>query len=73
MAYTERVVRVYAVLILVLYIDYRLWYVPTVIISFADELCFAMEVPLGFRANVRQLLELLGVVDVTVFDTLQEQ
>lgn len=48
-AYIERVARVCVAL---LYSEYRPWYVPRDRTDFALELGFAMEVPLGSRANV---------------------
>lgn len=54
--YTERVFRLFAALLLAVYSKYRLWFVPRDVIAFAGELAFAMEVPLGPRANLREVL-----------------
>lgn len=59
MAYTYRIARVDAALLLAVYREYLLWYVPRDIIAFARKLGFAMDVPPGSRANLCKLLELL--------------
>lgn len=72
-AYTERVFCVYAALRTDVYIECRLWYVPTYIIAFGRELGFAMEVSLGSRANVRELLEILDIIEAIDFSTFPEK
>ena len=69
-AYTERVVRVCAAVLYAAYDEYVLWYVPPDIINFARQLGMAMAVPLGSCANVREVLEMLTVIESTVFSYL---
>lgn len=71
--FTERIVQVCAALMLAMYSECRLWYVPTDIIAFARELWLAMEVLLGSIANVREVLELRDVIEATEFDLLPDQ
>lgn len=68
--FTKRVIHVCASLLIAAYEEYRLWYVPTDIISFARGLSMAMEVVLGSHSNVRKLLEILEVIESTRFDTI---
>lgn len=68
--YTERVICVCPSLLTPTYDEYRLWYVPPDIISFARELGMAMELPLGSRANVRELFEMIEVIKSTRFQDL---
>lgn len=49
-------------LLLALYSIYLFWYVPTDIIAFAREDGFSMEVEMGSRTNLREVLELLEVI-----------
>lgn len=44
------------------YDEYRMWYVPSDIMAFADELGMAMAAPLGSRANVCVFFEMLEVI-----------
>lgn len=67
---TDRVVRVCAGLLVTAYVEYRLWYLPPDIVTFARRLGMAMEAPLGSPANVREVLELLSVLEETRFDLL---
>lgn len=50
-----------------------MWYVLTDISEFASELYFAIEVPVGSRENVREVLKLVDVIEVTDFTTLTQQ
>lgn len=52
-AYTERVLRVRASLLLDAYSEYRLRFVRTDIIAFARKFRFAMDMPLRSHSNVR--------------------
>lgn len=65
LGYTERVVRVFVAFMLAVYNEYRLSYIPTDFIAFTRELGFALEVALGSRANGREVLELLDVIEAT--------
>lgn len=62
---TKRVVRVCAAALVVAYAEYRFWYILVDIIVFTRELGMAMAVPFGSRANVRELLEMLEVIEAT--------
>lgn len=57
-AYSERVVRVCASFIMALYCEHRLCFVLPDMLTFALELGMAMGIALGYRANVRKVLEL---------------
>lgn len=72
-AYIECGVRGCVALLLAAYSEYHLWYVPTEIIAFAQELGFVIEVPVGYSTNIRQVLDLLDIIEATDFTTLQEQ
>ena len=63
-AYTERVVCICSALFIAAYSQYRLPYVSPTVIRFARELGMGMEVP-GPAANVRELLEMLDVIEST--------
>lgn len=67
---TERVNRVCATTFVAAYEEYRLWYIPLDIIAFARELGMAIADPLGSRANIREVLEMLEIIDVTRFELL---
>lgn len=54
-AYTERVVRVYAALLMEVFDEYRMSYVPHDIVAFVRELGMAMEVALCSQANIRKV------------------
>lgn len=69
-AVTERVVRVCAAVLMAAYAEYRLWWVPADIIMFARRLELDMAVPLGSYANVREVLEMLRVIETTRFEAL---
>lgn len=71
--YTERVVRVCAALLLGVHRECLLWYVLIDVIEFAGELGFTMEMPLGSRVNVPEVLELLDVIEATNYILLSEQ
>lgn len=71
-AFKERVVRLSAALLLAVYSEYRLWFVPPDVVAFPHEVGFSMEVQLGSRANLREVLELLSVVESTNFTMLPE-
>lgn len=68
----ERVVRVCAALVLAVYSEYRLFFVRTDIIAFTLELGFAVEVALGSRAKVREVLELFEVIEATSFEEMPD-
>lgn len=72
-SYLERVVRVCAALLRAVYREHRLWYVPKDIVAFSRERGFSIKVPLRSRANVREVLELLDVIEATDFTPLPEQ
>lgn len=67
---TERVVRVGAAVLVAAYAECWLWYIPVDKISFTGELGMAMGVPLVSRANVREPLDILEVIESTLFDLL---
>ena len=69
-AYTERVVRICSALLMTAYSQYRIWYLSPTVIRFARELGMNMEIPLGSTANVRELLEMLDVIESTRFEAL---
>lgn len=71
-AYTERVVRLCAALLLAVYAEFRLWYVPPDVIGFARDLGMGMKVTLGSHTNVREVMELLEIIESTDFTTLPE-
>lgn len=52
------------------YEEYCLWYVPADIISFACVLGMAKAVALGSRAHVREVLEMLDIIESTRFQDL---
>ena len=68
--YTERVVRILSPLLMASYSQYRLWYGSPTVIRFVHELDMNMELPLGSAANVRDLLEMLDVIESTRFEAL---
>lgn len=70
LSYTERVVRVCEALLIEMYDYFNLWYVPPDIIALSKTLGVGMAVALGYNANVRQLFNLLDVIDATQFDRL---
>lgn len=55
-AFPERVVHIWAAVLIAVYEEAFLWYVPQYIISSARELGMAMDVVLGSRWNVRNML-----------------
>jgi hypothetical protein len=67
-AYTERVVRLCAALLVHVYSEYKLWYLPPDVIAGARKLGMAMSVALGSEANVAELMELLEVIESTRFE-----
>lgn len=70
LAYTERFVRVCVVLMLVLYDEYLLWYLPQDVISFVRHLGMAIETALESRAKAREMLELFIVIESTRWNLL---
>lgn len=63
--FTERTVRVWAS-----NLEYLLWNVLPDFIAFARDLDMGMLVALGLRENVRELLEMLEVTELSRFDGL---
>lgn len=45
------------------YEQYRLWYVTSDLIAFAGPLDIVMSVVLGLRGNVREVLEMIYVIE----------
>lgn len=65
MAFNECVVCLWDAFLIAVYQEYWLWYVPRDIIAFVRYLGMEMEVALGSRQNVHELLELVEVIDLT--------
>lgn len=70
MAITERVIPVCAATLVVAYTEHRFWYVPVDVIAFTQELGMAIADPLGSRANVREVLEMLKIIEATRLELL---
>ena len=71
-AYTERVFHISSALLMAAYSQYRLLYVWPTVIRLARELGMGMAVTLGSATNVRELLEMLDIIDSTRLESLQE-
>lgn len=71
-AYTERVVRVFASFLFSANEELLLWYVPPDVIKIARQLGMAMEISLASCANVHEFLELLYLIESIQFSSLQD-
>lgn len=69
-AFTEPVFHICAAILFVVHDEYILWYIPLDIVALACRLCMVVEVPIGSRVNVRDLLELLKAIYSTQFSLL---
>lgn len=69
---TERAIRVCPALLIGAHAEYRLFYLPTDIISFARALGMDMEVVLGSRANVCELMKMLEIIESTRLEHLRD-
>lgn len=70
--YTERVVCVCTALLFSAYDELVLWYVPPGVIKLPRQVCIAIELSLGSRVNVCELLGLLDVIESTQFSSLPD-
>lgn len=64
-SYTVCALRVCAALLMVVYSEYRLWYVPPDIMEFVLDFWMVMAVVSGYISIVREVLELLEVMKWT--------
>lgn len=71
-SYTEVVVRVCDAVLLDVYGEYRLWFVPSDVIDFVCKLCMRIIVALCSLPNVREVLKLLDVIESTRLNTMPE-
>lgn len=55
-AYLERIILLYAALLLAAYNEYKLLYIPLDVVPIVPELGMAMEVAIGSHANVSEVL-----------------
>lgn len=65
LAYTERVVGVWTALIVAAYDEFVLWHLPPDVFKFGRQLGMAMGIPLGSLEILREVLELLDIIEST--------